>query len=83
MILKIDRVYDQHFRSYYFEAENTLGKVIHEVKLSDGKSVWKNAQSIGLFHLFVCLFIYLFICNSHWNIIDFSFDVEVATVRLR
>ena len=39
MILKIDRVYNQHFRSYYFEAENTLGKVIHEVTLFHGKSV--------------------------------------------
>ena len=39
MILKIDRVYDQHFRTYMFEAENKLGKVIHEVTLSPGKFV--------------------------------------------
>lgn len=37
MTLKIDRVDDQHFRTYYFEAENKLGKVIHEVTLSQGE----------------------------------------------
>ena len=36
MVLLIDRVYDQHFRIYYFEAENKLGKVIHEVELLMG-----------------------------------------------
>ena len=36
LVLLIDRVYDQHFRSYYFEAENKLGKVIHEVELLMG-----------------------------------------------
>ena len=38
MTLKIDRVYDQHFTTYFFEAENKLGKVTHEVTLSPGES---------------------------------------------
>ena len=82
MILKIDRVYDQHFRSYFFEAENTLGKVIHEVKLREGTSTGKNPILkcfIKMFYLFVYLFIYTVILSEH-NV-DFSFDVEVATVR--
>jgi len=33
MILKIDSVYPQHFRKYYFEAVNTEGSTIHEIEL--------------------------------------------------
>jgi len=33
MILKIDRVFIQHFTKYYFEASNSIGKTTHTVQL--------------------------------------------------
>ncbi len=37
MTLKIDQVDEKHFTTYFFEAENKLGKVVHEVTLSPGE----------------------------------------------
>ena len=36
MTLKIDRIFKQHFRTYFFEAGNELGKESHEIELVRG-----------------------------------------------
>ena len=37
MVLSIDRVFINHFREYYFEAENDLGRVRHVINLVRGQ----------------------------------------------
>lgn len=37
MVLKIDRIFQQHFRRYYFEAGNSLGKEVIEIDLKRGE----------------------------------------------
>jgi len=37
MMLIINRVYVQHFKTYIFEAENAIGRVTHELSLEQGK----------------------------------------------
>ena len=36
MVLTINRVYLQHFKTYLFEVENDIGRVIREVSLERG-----------------------------------------------
>jgi hypothetical protein len=36
MILTINRVYLQHFKTYIFEAENDVGRVTREISLEQG-----------------------------------------------
>jgi hypothetical protein len=36
MILTINRVYLQHFRTYIFEAKNAVGRVTREISLEQG-----------------------------------------------
>jgi len=47
MVLTIDKVFIQHFRKYYFMAENDLGKVTHEIELKQDSK--KDPRSDGSF----------------------------------
>ena len=51
MVLHIDQVFDQHFHTYIFEAENPVGKVTHKVALTKGKIykfIAKNIENINI-----------------------------------
>ncbi len=41
VVLQIERVYTQHFRTYVFEASNSLGRTTHEISLEEGEDMNK------------------------------------------
>merc|ERR1712004_902704 len=54
MTLKIQRVYTQHFREYYFEARNKLGKSKHTLRLKNKESMRESNAAVHVI-TYICL----------------------------
>jgi len=65
MTLQIDRIYPQHFRTYYFRAQNVIGSAEHRLVLGhSGLHTSCDIVASLIFHFVLCpLKFYLPICD--------------------
>lgn len=62
MSLKINRIFPQHFRDYYFEARNSEGSTIHKVELKRSLHSMARSEATGmLVKETIPLFLFLFV----------------------